>query len=181
MAVQARSPVHVSAPAQEPAVESPRLVTGEDLFKMGDIGRAELVKGVIVHMSPTGYLHGLIEGKFFAKLLAFVEQQSLGRVLVGEVGIYMARHPDTVRGADVAFISNEGLAKVRSSSYLDVAPELVVEILSPDDRWSDLMEKLGEYFDVGVLVVWLADLRKRSVYVYRSLTDVQHLTVGDVL
>jgi Uma2 family endonuclease len=128
----------VSTPVQEPAVESSQLVTGEDLFKMGDIGRTELVKGVIVYMSPAGHLHGYIEGNFYAALLAFVHERKLGRGLVGEVGIYTARHPDTVRGAAVAFISNERMARVRSSSYLDVAPELVVEVLSPDDRWSEM-------------------------------------------
>ncbi len=179
MAVQARAPL---APlAQEPGVASPPLVTGEDLFKMGDLGRTELVKGVIVQMSPTGYLHGRLEKRFSVVLDAFVRERKLGEVFSGEVGIYTARHPDTVRGADVAFVSNERMAQVKSSSYLDVAPELVVEILSPDDRWSDLMEKLGEYLNIGVLMVWLADPKTRSVYVYRSLTDVQRLTADDVL
>ena len=41
--------------------------------------------------------------------------------------------------------------------FLDVAPELIVEVLSPHDRWSDVMEKLVEYFAIGVQVVWVAD------------------------
>ena len=40
--------------------------------------------------------------------------------------------------------------KVKSQSYLDVAPELIVEVMSPDDAWSNLMEKLDQYFTAGV-------------------------------
>jgi Uma2 family endonuclease len=181
MAVQVPSSVPISPPAPSPAVEAPRLVTGEQLAQLGDIGRTELVKGVIIHMSPTGYLHGRIEGNLGAILRAFVSQHKLGEVLVGEVGIYTARGPDTVRGADVAYISNERLARVQSSSYLDVAPELVVEVLSPDDRWGDLVDKLSEYFAVGVQVVWVADPKTQSVYVYHSLNKVQHFSVEDAL
>jgi Uma2 family endonuclease len=181
MAVQALSPVPVSSPAPSPAVEAPHLVTGDQLAQLGNIGRTELVKGVIIHMSPTGYLHGRIEGNLGAILRAFVSQHKLGEVLVGEVGIYTARGPDTVRGADVAYISNERLARVQSSSYLDVAPELVVEVLSPDDRWGDLVDKLSEYLAVGVQVVWVADPKTQSVYVYHSLNKVQHFSVEDAL
>ena len=181
MAVQAPSSVPISPPAPGPAVEAPRLEAGEQPAQLGDMGRTELVKGVIIHMSPTGYLHGYTEGKLYGALQAFVSQHKLGEVLVGKVGIYTARRPDTVRGADVAYISNERLARVQSSSYLDVAPELVVQVLSPDDRWGDLVDKLSECLAVGVQVVWVADPKTQSVYVYHSLNKVQHFSVEDAL
>ena len=179
MAVQVQLPA--SPPARGEAIEAQHGVTGEELFKLGDIGRSELVKGVVVHMSPTGYSHGRVEGNAGAILSAFVRQHKLGEVLVGEVGIYTARHPDTVRGAAVAYISNERLARVQSPSYLDAAPELVVEILSPDDRWGELMDKLSEYFAVGVQVVWVADPKTQSVYIYRAPNKVQHFSAEDTL
>ncbi|MFQ5612910.1 MAG: Uma2 family endonuclease, partial [Anaerolineae bacterium] len=156
--------------------ETPAPVSGEELFKMGDIGRTELVRGKIIKMSPTGHLHGHVEVNFSVALQTFVKQHKIGRVFAGEVGIYTGRNPDTVRGADVAFVSTERLAQVQSQSYLDVAPELIVEIMSPDDRWIDIMEKLEEYFAIGVTVVWVADPGTRSVYEYRSVTDVQRFT-----
>ncbi len=181
MAVQVPSSVPISPPAPGPAVEAPRLVTGEQLAQIGDMGRTDLVKGVIIHRSPTEYSHGRIVGNFSAILQAFVSQHKLGEVLVGQVGIYTARRPDTVRGADVAYISNERLARVQSSSYLDVAPELVVQVLSPDDRWGELMDKLSEYFAVGVQVVWVADPKTQSVYVYHAPNKVQHFSAEDAL
>jgi Uma2 family endonuclease len=181
MAAQAPLSVPASPLAPGPAGEAPRLVTGEQLAQLGYMGRTELVKGVIIHKSPTGYLHGYTEGKFCGALQSFVSRHKLGEVLVGEVGIYTARRPDTVRGADIAYISNERMAQVQSPSYLDVAPELVVEVLSPDDRWGDLVDKLSEYFAVGVQVVWVADPKTQSVYVYHSLNKVQHFSVEDAL
>jgi Uma2 family endonuclease len=157
------------------------LLTGEELFAMGDIGRAELVKGELIYMSPTEHPHGYYEVNFVLALGAFVRTHKLGRVLSGEVGIYTSRNPDTVRGADVAFISNERLAQVQSSSYLDVAPELIVEVMSPDDRWSEVNEKLEEYFAIGVKMIWVADPRGRQVYVYRSLTDIERFTADESL
>ena len=156
-------------------------ITGEELFSMGDIGRTELVKGEIIFMSPTGYLHGFIEVRIAKILSFFVDEYKLGRVLGGEVGIYTARNPDTVRGADVAFISNERLAQAKSKSFLDVAPELIVEVLSPDDRWRDINAKLKEYFAIGAQVVWVADPQSRQVHVYRSLTNIAILSGNDTL
>ncbi len=168
-------------PSPQTTLETPSPITGEELFRMGDLGRTELVRGEIVYMSPTGHPHGNYEGNFYAALRAFVHPEKLGRVVVGEVGIYTRRNPDTVRAADVAFVSRARLAQLQSQSYLDVAPDLVVEILSPDDAWSDLMEKLDEYFSIGVRAVWVADPRTRQVYAYRSLTDVQRFTENDIL
>jgi Uma2 family endonuclease len=167
--------------ARPEVTELPRPITGEMLFKLGDIGRTELVRGEIVYMSPTGHPHGFLESNFDRVLGTFVHQHKLGRVFVGEVGIYTQRNPDTVRAADVAFISRQRWSQVRSQSYLDVAPELVIEILSPDDAWGEVMEKLEEYFTSGVLAVWIADPKRQQVYIYHSLTEVQRLSAGDVL
>ncbi len=164
----------------EPQTET--LVTGEDLLAMGDIGPSELIEGRIVPMSPTGAKHAICELNFGESLKGFVRQHKLGKVMVGEVGIYTRRNPDTVRAADVAFISNERYARLtREGGFLEIAPELVVEILSPDDRMSDMMRKLREYFDAGVKLVWVADPETKTVYAYRSITDVREFKETDTL
>jgi Uma2 family endonuclease len=110
-----------------------------------------------------------------------VNKHQLGLVLVGEVGIYTSRNPDTVRGADVIYISHDRHGQTTSESYLDVAPALIVEIMSPGDTRREVMDKLEEYFDIGVSLVWVADLQKQQVYVYRALTDVDRYTRDDDL
>jgi Uma2 family endonuclease len=62
-----------------------------------------------------------------------------------------------------------------------VAPDLVVEILSPHDRWSTVTQKLREYFAIGVRLVWIVDPSARSVHVYRALTDVREVTQDEEL
>src|SRR5262245_40336045 len=121
------------------STQNATLMTGDELFAMGDTGRCELVEEKIIQMSPTGLEHGHFETNFIEVLLAFVRKQKLGIVVSGEVGVYTQRDPDTVRGVDAAFISHERLAqRKKKTDFLDVAHELVVEILSPDDRWSDV-------------------------------------------
>ncbi len=157
-------------------------ITGEELAALGDIGRTELVKGEIIYLMPTGHPHSFYEGNITIALGIFVrEHKLLGRVLPGEVGIYTQRHPDTVRGADVAFISHERLAQVQSKSFLDVCPELIVEVMSPDDTWDEVHEKLEEYFAVGAKLIWVVAPRRQRLHVYRSLTDLDVLTVQDTL
>jgi Uma2 family endonuclease len=157
-------------------------MTGEELLASGYSALCELVEGRVVPMSPTGLRHGDYESNFDVALKTFVKSRRLGKVLVGEVGLYTHRNPDTVRAADVAFISNERLARQsKAGGYLEVAPELIVEILSPDDRWSDVTQKLREYFAVDVRLVWVADPEARVIYAYRSLTDVREFNLADTI
>ena len=149
---------------------------------MPNLGPCELVLGRIVPMSPTGGEHGRVEGNFYAAIRHFVRPRKLGKVLVGEIGIFTRRDPDTVRGADVAFISNERYERVKSRrGFLDVPPELVVEVLSPYDPPGELSRKLHEYFEAGVRLVWVADPEARTALAYRSPTDFRELRGSDAL
>jgi Uma2 family endonuclease len=156
------------------------LITGEELFAMGDIGPCELIDGRIVHMSPTGDEHGTIEFNLGSELRAFVRERNLGRVTGGEVGIYIRRRPDRIRGADIAFVSADRQAKP-VKGFLEVAPTLVVEIMSPEDRWQDVREKLADYFSIGVERVWIVEPRNRKALVFSSPTNVAEYGEEDTL
>ncbi len=93
--------------AIHPGLPETRLITAEDLLAMGDIGPSELVEGRIVRLSPTGSTHGWIESYLAHLLNAFVLPRNLGWVLTGAPGIYIRRNPDSVRAADVAFVSRQ--------------------------------------------------------------------------
>ncbi|WGZ95246.1 MAG: Uma2 family endonuclease [Candidatus Thiothrix putei] len=146
-------------------------ITADELYAMGDKPGVELVKGKLRDMPPTGYEHGETESDIAFHLKSFLRQHKLGKVMTGEVGIFIRRNPDSIRAADVLFISHERLQQVQSKSYLDVAPELVVEVLSPHDSWVDMAEKLEEYFAIGVLQVWFANPRNKTLQVFTSVTD----------
>ncbi|HEX9945655.1 MAG TPA: Uma2 family endonuclease [Thermoanaerobaculia bacterium] len=157
------------------------LLTGEELLRRPDLGPCELVDGRIVPTVPTGDEHADIEFELGARLRLYGKESKRGRAVGGEVGIYIRRNPDTVRAADIIFISRERDVRPKAKGFFEVAPELVVEVLSPEDRTSTIKEKLSDYFSAGVLVVWMVDPMLRRVLVYRSPTDVTILDASKVL
>src|SRR5712692_3454946 len=164
------------------APSTEKLVSGEELYHTPNSELSELIDGRIVPLEPTGSEHGDIEASLAETMSGYVRPRKLGRVQVGEVGIYIRRNPDRVRAADVLFISLERYAQRQNKrGYLDVAPELVVEILSPDDSVMEMTQKLRDYFSIGVNLVWVVDPEARSVFAYRSLTDVREFTATDTL
>ncbi len=171
----------MQAVAEEVVAQEDALISGSELLEMGDLGPCELVEGRVVPMSPAKVQHGRFESRFDFILRKYVQENNLGEVMVGEVGIYVQRHPDTVRAADILFISHERLAQATPHSFLDVPPELVVEILSPSDLWIEVRRKLRDYFTAGVTVVLVVEPDERLIAVYRSLTEVTELTETAVL
>lgn len=164
-----------------PAQADRETMTGEDLLGLGDIGPCELVDGRILPMTPTAWKHGRIELRLAARLDAFVSGRGLGWVMTGEVGIYTARDPDRVRGADIVFLSRARAPTEPSAGFLEAAPDLVAEIVSPSDRWQDVRQKIDEYFAIGVEQVWIVEPENRLVVVYSSATTANRYAEEDVL
>lgn len=109
-----------TAPRSETTSTEVDLIAGEEFCMMTDIGSAELVEGKVVSITPTGGEHSLVEFFTLGRHLGnFVAEQNVGWLLGGEVGIYTRRDPDTIRGADIAFLSKERAPE----GYLEVAPE----------------------------------------------------------
>ena len=158
-----------------------RLMTGEELARHPELDPCELVNGRVVPMAPAGDIHGSVELRVGAKLLAYADETGRGVARSGEVGIYTSHDPDTVRGADALFISHERYSERTLRAFLDVAPELVVEIRSPDDRPGEMQKKIQEYLAIGVDRVWIVDPRRQQVQIHRSSEPVEILEIGDTL
>ena len=164
------------------ARESTAPVTGEELLRMPWLNPCELVGGRIVRMTPTNPTHGRIEVNVAAALQAFVRTQNPGIVMAGEVGVFTTRNPDTVRAPDVLYLSRERDAgRSRREGFLEVAPDLVVEILSPTDRPDAVRRKLAEYFAAGVRLAWVIDPATRTVHVHAARAEPRSLAGSDVL
>ncbi len=158
-----------------------RLITGEEFFAMGDIGPCELIDGRILPLSPTGMKHGAIELRLARHLANYVDEHKLGWVLGGEVGIYTQRNPDRIRGADIVFVSKAQLPDGMQDGFLEIPPELIVEIISPSDRWQDVREKIQEYFNGGARWIWIVEPKGEQVLIYSSPTAITQLSSSDVL
>ncbi|MDX1944800.1 MAG: Uma2 family endonuclease [Pirellulaceae bacterium] len=134
------------------------LITATEFGSMPDPGHPqELVRGVVVDMPPPKFRHGKICGRLITLLTYFSDERGLGHVLGNDSGVITERDPDTVRGADVAFVSYTKVAADACPEYLTVAPDAVFEVLSPSDRWSEVLRKVTEYLLMGVPAVYVLD------------------------
>lgn len=161
-------------------METRRPATIEDLFRMPDDGRKyELVDGEI-RVSPAGMRHSEVGGRILALLTRALEPTHPGRVYGADVGLVL---PDgNVRSPDVCFVRSEKLPEGESPAMFgEVVPDLVVEVLSPTDRMRSVADKIGEFLECGVPLVWLVDPGSRTVTVYRSLTDTNQLNEEDTI
>ncbi|QDV34834.1 Uma2 family endonuclease [Tautonia plasticadhaerens] len=163
--------------------------TAEQFGSRPDPGHPEeLVRGRIVRMPPPNRRHGQVCGQSYFLIRQHVDEHDLGHVLSNDAGVITGRDPDTVRGADVAFYSYARLPRgPLPQSYGPEVPELVVEVRSPGDRWPDLLAKVTEYLNAGVVAVVVLDPDARSAQVYRVdqppriLGPEEELTVPDLL
>jgi Uma2 family endonuclease len=174
--------------AAAPPPPPPDLVTAEEFTTRYAHLRAELVKGIVKEYPVPFVKHGTICATISALLWIHVSQAKLGRISGHDSWIKTGSNPDTVRGADVCYFSYERLPKgAVPEGLLSVAPELVIEVRSPSDRWSNIFVKVGEYLEADVRVVVILDPSSASASVYRAdeLQQIFHsgdeLTLPDVL
>lgn len=176
--------VETAAPAFNPVLaQSGGLMTAEELFHLPNDGmRHELVKGVLTTMPPTGFEYGAVTGNLTGPIQVHVRQNNLGTVCGAETGFIVAKEPDTVRAPDVAFVSRERLEQIGTTrKFFPAAPDLAVEVLSPGDTVGEVDEKIEEWLNAGVRLVWIVNPKRRTITVYRSLTDIVLLTEQDEL
>jgi len=152
-------------------VQTDHLWTAEDLFHFQNPPwKHELIQGVLYRMPPTGFDHGRIESLFSAFLTMHVSKHHLGRVASGDPGFIIARNPDTVIAPDVAYISNERLKSATfTDRFLTIAPDLVAEVISPNDRPREVQEKVERWLQFGVVAVVVIDPKSQTVTVHQSL------------
>jgi Uma2 family endonuclease len=165
------------------------LLTAEEFAELPDNDRpTELVQGQVIVMPPPGSRHGQICARVAYLLQRFLEDHDLGQVLSNDSGVITERDPDTVRGADIAFYSYQRVPKgPMPNGLLSMAPELVFEVLSPTDRWSDVHIKVAEYLHAGVKTVCVVDDASRSLHVYHAdhpssvLSAQEEFTLPEIL
>ena len=157
------------------------LLTAEDLERLGPDSRCELMDGVLVEMPPVGPTHGRVTIQLGTRLFLHAEAHGLGRVYT-EVGFILQRGPDRVRAPDLAFIHADRIPpEGEPPGFWEIAPDLVVEVVSPNDTPGELQTKVREWLEAGVHLVWLVYPSSRTVTVVRSLLDRRELSADDTL
>ena len=158
-----------------------RLMTADELLAMPkDDCRHELVKGELITMAPVGKQHGSVVSELMPPLAIFVKARGLGKVFT-EVGFVLATDPDTVRAPDVSFVREDRLYIDTSPGYFPFEPDLAVEVVSPNDRYTEVAEKTAEYLAAGTRLVVVVDPRRRTITKHSEQGEVTQLGEGDTL
>jgi Uma2 family endonuclease len=153
--------------------------SADQLLHAPGLGRYELVRGELIMMSPPGSEHGRIEMNVAIPLGTFVRNRKLGTVFGGDTGFLIGRDPDTVRSPDVAFVRSERIGDKLGKGFFPGAPDLAVEVLSPNDRAMEVLAKVHDWLDAGCREVWVVDPDTRQVVIHYSRDRIVILTIND--
>ncbi len=155
-----------------------RAYTLEEFMALPDDGnRYELVKGELVEMSQPGDRHGRVSGQIYGYIWQYLRENKVGRVWAATGFIIDPNPPKpTVRAPDVAFVVASRVPEVRQGA-IAVIPDLAVEVVSPNDLWSEVEDKIAEYLQAGVALIWVIPPRSNLVQVYRPNNPVP-VTLG---
>lgn len=153
-------------------------VTAEELLRTPNYGlRRELVRGEVRTMAPAGYEHGRVAHNLALALGRHVHEHNLGALVAAETGFKISGDPDTVRAPDVAFVSRERAPTAGAvSGFWPNAPDLVAEVVSPNDTFSEVEEKVEDWLAAGVRMVLVVNPRARTVTVRLPENEIKILT-----
>lgn len=162
------------------SVASTKLMTADELIEMPRDGmhRYELVRGELVEMSPTGADHSEIALHIGSHLRAHVQANKLGKAFGADAGFIISRDPDTVLAPDAAFVRAERAVKTRK--YFPGPPDLAVEVISPNDLYSEVIAKVVDYLRAGTRMVIVVDPEKQSATI-DTASERTYLTIDDSL
>jgi Uma2 family endonuclease len=158
-------------------------MTAEELLGLTDDGRRyELIEGELREMAPAGARHGSAAAALTVLLGQHVRANQLGRVLAAETGFRIYRNPDTVRAPDISFVARERIPpEGPPEGYWDLAPDLAVEVMSPNDTAAQVQSKVQMWLESGVRLVWVVYPDTRAIMAYKSLKEITTFTAEDAL
>lgn len=155
----------------------------------------ELIDGEVRDVTPTKFQHSKISKRIFSRLLFYETETENGETFF-ETAFVLEDTSDWVRGAripDVLYIQKERLEKYENEiedgekKPLILVPDLVVEVISPTDKYTDINTKIDTYLSDGVKLIWIVDPQRKTIAVYdgndtaKILRVDDNLTGGDVL
>ena len=173
-----------TATIEPPPKTGGRLLTAEEYFALPPDGRkTELVDGEVVEVCVPTAWHGAVERNVTWHMENWCRRTKLGRIFTGDGGVKTTSDPDSVRGADVQYLSVDRLplGGLPESGYPDVPPEVVFEIRSPNDSRRRMDDKAAEYLAAGVDVVVCLDRVAGEARLHRRGRDVEAVRVPDTL
>ncbi len=154
--------------------------TPDDLLRMPDGERFELVRGELRPMNPTNFAHFRIRGNVEWPIATFVRERALG--VVGSEGGFELEVGSTLLAPDVAFVRADRVPPPdQQQGWTPLAPDFVAEVLSPSNTAQQTNERVLLYLSVGVRLVWIVDPRHETVTVHWPDRTARIFVVGETL
>jgi Uma2 family endonuclease len=140
-----------------------RRMTEEQFLAWADEDtRAEWVDGKVEMMSPVSREHDMLGFWLRTVIQYYSEAKKLGDVHGSE---FLSRLPDQFRMPDVLFV-RASRASIVGPTYVDGPPDLIVEVVSPDEPARDYKDKYAAYQSAGVREYWIVDPAKKQIQAY---------------
>ena len=146
-------------------------------FLENDVEGYEYIKGELVPMPDASRRHGEVNMNIIHYLYSYVRQHKLGRMYPAETSFKVG---ERILKPDVAFVSTDRLTGAYDKG-LPIPPDLAIEVVSPTDIQSRILDKVLAYLDAGTRCVWVVESTLKTVTVYKSETDIKTFTREDTL
>ena len=158
-------------------------LNGVENQRISDDSLYEVIDGRIVELPPMGTDEEITAGILHVRLGNHADATKLGRAVM-ETLFDFTKQVGHKRRPDVAFVSSDRWPRTKPVGKGDgwpVVPNLAIEVISPSNSWNEVLDKIHEYFHVGVERVWVVTTSKKQVHVYSSPTDVRILSHDEEL
>ncbi len=168
--------------AKPPPAPAGRRFTPQDLLSLPEAICYELVDGELVERGMS-MLSGWVSARLQRRLDEYCESKQLGWTFPAEVSYQcFPDDPDRVRRPDISFIRFGRLPGERFViGHVRIAPDFAAEVVSPNDRASDLERKIKEYLLAGARLVWVIYPKTRSARIHRANGVVAEIGENDEL
>ncbi len=166
-----------------------KLYTADELWELSHQPeyrdkRLELSEGRLIELQSSGVKHGNIAYRIGLLMGIFAEPRNLGEFMTADAGYILdtGTGKSTVRAPDLGFVSMERVPEGGlPAKYMPFAPDLAVEVVSPNDTPSEVEEKIDEYLQAGTRMVIVVHPKNKTIYVYTPDHTRRRLTLDDVL
>ena len=163
-------------------MRSEKVMTAESMLSEQPLHkRSELVNGRMLVRELAAYTHGRLAIAIGSALHAWVSSRGLGDVVAAETGFTLRRNPDTVRAPDAAYVSAQRVPPANVAGFAELAPDLVVEVVSLSDRAGYVREKVDDWLAADTQLVWILDAAHHRADVFRADGTTTRLGAVDSL
>jgi Uma2 family endonuclease len=159
-----------------------KLYTAEELWELMSESEeyqfAELIDGELFIAGGSGGEATIVAAEILTYLRVFVREHELGYVTGADGHYLISNEPDTELIPDVGFVKKARMPKPIPKKFLPFAPDLAVEVVSPNDKAKEIRQKIEKYLEHGTSLIWIVYPASRRVDVYRS-SDKEHSQLVD--